>query len=159
VPNLGSPEMVQVLPLAKTIQYPANAINADEGQNDGNWQVLVNVLEQSGVPDERLEENIILVHSNLSMKERIDALRKMRTTEHSARNCLNFIVFVPDAFHIKMAATDSFWRMHIEPRTGRDDAGNYSRRDATICVPQPNTHIPPLQLLPVAIAKHEKVKV
>src|SRR5882762_4292626 len=119
--QLGAPEAVDVLPVTRTIQFPASAINADEGQSDGNWQVLVNMLEQSGVPDARLEEDVILVHGDLSTKERIDSLRKMRTIEHSSKNRLDFVVFVPGLFHLKMAATDAFWRAHIQPREGRED--------------------------------------
>lgn len=119
--ELALPDTLNVLPLAKTVQYPANAINADEGQNDGNWQVLESLLTQSSVPTERLEESVVLVHGDLATKERIDALRKMRSIEHSAKNRLDFVVFVPGLFHLKMAATDAFWRIHVEPLAGRDD--------------------------------------
>lgn len=119
--HLGLPAPLDVLPLTKTVQYPANAINADEGQHDGNWQVLVNLLDQSNVPNERLEEDVILIHGDLSTKERIDGLRRMRVIEHSSRNRLDFVVFVPGLFHLKMAATDAFWRAHVQPRLGRDD--------------------------------------
>jgi hypothetical protein len=112
---------VETLPLTQTIQYPASAINADEAQHDGNWQVLVNMLDQSGVADEKLEENVILVHGDLSTKERIDGLKRMRTIEHSAKNRLDFVVFVPGLFHLKMAAADAFWRMHVQPPAGRND--------------------------------------
>ena len=62
-----------------------------------------------------------LVHGDLSTKERIDGLRKMQTIEHSAKNRLDWVVFVPGLFHFKMACTDAFWRIHVEPRAGRDD--------------------------------------
>ena len=44
--NLSLPEEVDKLPVEQTTQYPANAINTDEGQNDGNWEVLKNLLQQ-----------------------------------------------------------------------------------------------------------------
>lgn len=44
--NLSLPEEIDRLPVKKTVQFPANAINADEGQNDGNWEVLKNLLHQ-----------------------------------------------------------------------------------------------------------------
>lgn len=118
---LGMPDAVQSLPVVKTVQFPASAINADEGQNDGNWQVLESMLSQAGVPDSRLEDDVILVHGDLSTKERIDALRKMRTIERTAKNRLDFVTFVPGLFHLKMAATDAFWRAHVEPSEGRAD--------------------------------------
>ena len=72
--ELRLPTTVQPLPLTQTIQYPASAINSDEGQNDGNWQ---DKLDQSGFPDNRLEEEVILVHEDLSTKERLNAFQKM----------------------------------------------------------------------------------
>ena len=44
--NLSLPEEVDKLPVEQTTQYLANAINMDEGQNDGNWEVLKNLLQQ-----------------------------------------------------------------------------------------------------------------
>jgi hypothetical protein len=79
------------------------------------------MLSQAGVPDSRLENDVILVHGDLSTKERIDALWKMHMIERTAKNQLNFVIFVPGLFHLKMAATDAFWRAHIEPMAGRDD--------------------------------------
>jgi len=38
--ELGLPDVVDALHLVKTRQFPENEINADEGQNDSNWQVL-----------------------------------------------------------------------------------------------------------------------
>jgi hypothetical protein len=64
---------------------------------------------------------VTLVHGDLSTKERIDALRKMRAIEHSTRNCLGWVVFVPGMFHFKMACTDTFWCIHIEPKAGWTD--------------------------------------
>ena len=44
--QLGLPNAIEVLPTRKTVQFPANAINADESQNDGNWEVLTSLLDQ-----------------------------------------------------------------------------------------------------------------
>ena len=44
--QLGLPEPIDVLPVQKTVQFPANAINVDEGQSDGNWEVLTSLLAQ-----------------------------------------------------------------------------------------------------------------
>jgi hypothetical protein len=124
-PLLSLPDPVNLLPITKTVQYPASAINTDEGSNDGNWQVFVNLLEQAGVPDERLEEDIILVHRDLAMKERIDRLHEMRTIESSAKNRLGFAVVVPGLFHLKIVATDAFWQTHVQPREGHDDPNGF----------------------------------
>lgn len=62
-----------------------------------------------------------LVHGDLSTKERIDALRKMRVIEHNSKNRLGWVLFVPGIFHFKMACADAFWRIHISPVKGRSD--------------------------------------
>ena len=72
--ELGLPDVVDALPVVKTKQFPANMINADERQNDGNWQVLESLLKQSNVSTEKLEENVVLIHSNPATKERVNTL-------------------------------------------------------------------------------------
>lgn len=125
LPMLGLPEAINVLPVTRTIQYPASAINADEGSHDGNWQVIENLLKQCGVPDVRLEDDIILVHGDLATKERIDGLRKMRTIESDSKGQLAFVIFAPGLFHLKMAATDAYWRAHVQPRESREDTAGF----------------------------------
>lgn len=122
---LGLPEAINLLPVTQTIQYPASAINTDEGSHNGNWQVLENLLKQGGVPDARLEDDIILVHGDLATKERIDGLRKMRTIESDSKGRLAFMIFVPGLFHLKMVATDAYRRAHVQPREGREDAAGF----------------------------------
>jgi len=93
----------------------------------------VNLLEQAGVPDEQLEEEIILVHGDLATKERIDRLCKMRTIESSAKNRLGFAVVVPGLFHLKMAATDAFWQTHVQPREGHSDPNGFFEYICHLC--------------------------
>ena len=77
--HLGLPDAINPLPVTKTLQFPASAINADESLYDGNWEVFKSLLEQLAVPDEWLEDEIILIHGDLATKETIDGLRKMCT--------------------------------------------------------------------------------
>jgi hypothetical protein len=49
----------------------------------------------------------------------------MRVIEHSAKNRLGWVVFVPGLFHLKMACTDAFWRIHISPKKGQGDATGF----------------------------------
>jgi hypothetical protein len=49
----------------------------------------------------------------------------MRTIESSAKNRLGFAVVVPGLFHLKMAATDAFWRAHVQPQEGHDDPNGF----------------------------------
>ena len=136
--HCGAPDVVDALPIQKTVQFPANAINADEGQNDSNWEGLKSLLDQvsdhsciqylvltsmkTNTADRFLEDNLVLVHRDLATKERIDALRKMRTIEHTAKNCLDWVLFMPGMCHLKMACTDAFWAIHVLLKTGCGDA-------------------------------------
>ena len=138
--HCGAPDVVDALPIQKTVQFPANAINADEGQNDGNWEVLKSLLDQvsdhsstqypvltstkTSTADRFLEDSLVLVHGDLATKERIDTLCKMRTIEHTAKNRLDWVLFVPGMFHLKMACADATgffeYIRHLRPReTGK----------------------------------------
>jgi hypothetical protein len=64
---------------------------------------------------------VTLVHGDLATKERIDGLWKMRVIEHNSKNRLNWVIFVPGMFHLKMACADAFWRIHVSLKAGRDD--------------------------------------
>ena len=44
----------------------------------------------------------------------------MCTIESSAKNHLGFAIVIPGLFHLKMAATDAFWRTHVQPREGHN---------------------------------------
>ena len=92
---------------------------------DGNWEVFKSLLEQLAVPDEWLEDEIILIHGDLATKEKIDGLRKMCTIKKSAKNHLRFAFIIPGLFHLKIAVTDAFWRTHVQPTGGRDDQNRF----------------------------------
>jgi hypothetical protein len=119
--HLGLPDTIDPLPLTKTLQFLASAIDTDESSYDGNGEVFKSLLEQTVTPDEQLEDEIILIHRDLATKEKIDGLHKMRTIEKSAKNRLGFAIVVPGLFHLKMATTDAFWRIHVQPAEGQDD--------------------------------------
>ena len=123
--HLGLPDAIDPLPVTKTLQFPASTINMDESSHDGNWEVFKSLLEQFATPDEQLEDEIILIHSDLATKEKIDGLHKMCTIEKSAKNHLSFAVIVPGLFHLKMAMMDALWRTHIQPAKGWDDQNGF----------------------------------
>jgi hypothetical protein len=66
---------------AENEKFLAGAINADESSYDGDWEVFKSLLdsEQSATPDERLEDEINLIHGDLVTMEKI-------TIEKSAKN-------------------------------------------------------------------------
>jgi hypothetical protein len=121
LPMLGLPEAINLLSVTRMTQYPASAINADEGLHDGNWQVIKNILKQGGVPNARLEDDIILVYRDLATKERIDGLHKMHIIESDSKSQLAFIIFTPGLFHLKMVAINTYWRAHVQPCKSHED--------------------------------------
>jgi len=85
--------------------------------------------KETGISGERDSSNlpastVILVHGDLAKKERIDGLHKMRTIEFESKGELAFVIFAPGLFHLKMAAMDD-WRVHAQPREGREDAAGF----------------------------------
>ncbi|KAJ3828649.1 hypothetical protein F5878DRAFT_530951 [Lentinula raphanica] len=118
--NLGEPAAIQILPSdQKDVQYPAEAVNADEGTYDGNAQVITSLLDQLNTSAEELEHSLRLFHGDLGTLERIEGLKKMRTIEESAQNRLDFLLYVPGLFHMKMAAADAYARIHVFPVKNR----------------------------------------
>ncbi|KAJ3721039.1 hypothetical protein C8R42DRAFT_581798 [Lentinula raphanica] len=136
--RLGEPVPVQVLPFnQKDSQYPAEAVNADEGTYDGNAQVITSLLDQSDTSADELEQYLEFFHGDLGTLERIEGLRKMRIIEESAKDRLDFLLFIPGLFHMKMAAADAYARIHVTPvanrgeKLGVNEYLNYLRPRAT----------------------------
>ncbi|KAJ3775010.1 hypothetical protein FB446DRAFT_638776 [Lentinula raphanica] len=134
----GGPFAIQVLPSdQKDAQYPAEAINADEGTYDGNAQVITSLLEQSNTSADELEQYLEFFHGDLGTLERIEGLKKMRSIERSAQNRLDFLLYIPGLFHMKMAAADAYARIHVAPmenrgeKLGVNEYLNYLRPKAT----------------------------
>lgn len=79
------------------------------------------LLMQNNIPDDILEEHVTLVHGDLGTKEKIDSLQRMWYIEHTVKNRLGWVIFIPGLFHCKMACADAYWRIHVQPKAGRDD--------------------------------------
>ena len=54
----------------------------------------------------------------MATKEKIDTLCKMRTIEPTAKKHLDWLLFVPGMFHLKITCADAFWCTHVLPKTG-----------------------------------------
>ncbi|KAJ3768643.1 hypothetical protein FB446DRAFT_650151 [Lentinula raphanica] len=120
--KLGEPFTIQPLPSDhKDTQYPAEAVNADEGTYDGNAQVITSLLDQTSTSADELERYVEFFHGDLGTLERIEGLRKMRWIEGSAQNRLDFLLFIPGLFHMKMAAADAYARIHVTPVANRGE--------------------------------------
>ncbi|KAK0455373.1 uncharacterized protein EV420DRAFT_1272688 [Desarmillaria tabescens] len=135
--KLGMPGSVQSLPVRKTANHPGHAMHADKSTYDGTWEVFVNLAKQRDWTDEELKRFIELIHGDLATREQYEGLQRMQVIEKSAKNHLDFVVFVLGLFHLKMAAANAYWRIHMEPKPDRDEPVglfeyiNYLRPKAT----------------------------
>lgn len=130
--DLGEPDTVFKIPLHKTTQIPCRAMDIKQSTTDGNVEVLNNLFRQGGIGDKReagfdpehdidMSEHVIFIHGDLLTKERVDGVRNSRRIEHTPKNRLQYVVFLPGLFHYKMACVDALWRTYIQPKEGRED--------------------------------------
>ncbi|KAG2046240.1 hypothetical protein BDR06DRAFT_985654 [Suillus hirtellus] len=82
-----------------------------------------------------MSEHVIVVHGDLLIKERLDIACESCCIEDTPKNHLQFIVFLPGLFHYKMACTDTLWRIHVQPKHGRDDEVGMFKH---ICILRPS---------------------
>lgn len=138
---LREPETVERIPLVKTDQVPAQAMNISNSTVSGNIGSIENLLHQGGVhskadhkaagdvdSDENMDEAfedigdcVVIFHGDLGTWERIQTAQLYRSIEKSPWRRLQHVVFIPGLFHLKMACADAIWQILIEPKAGRDD--------------------------------------
>lgn len=111
--DLGLPEPVEELELEKTVQVPARLMHISEGSIDGNAHVLENLIKQAGIPKDKLDEYVILVHGDLATLERINSLKEARGIEANAFNRASYVVDIPGNFHVKINANEAVYRAHL----------------------------------------------
>ncbi|KAG1881034.1 hypothetical protein F4604DRAFT_1879629 [Suillus subluteus] len=108
--ELCEPAPVERIPLHKT----------EQSTTDGNVEVMENLLRQGGIGDPNsgdfdkdhdidMSEHVILVHGDLLTKERLDTVSDSRRIETTAKNRLQYVIFLPGLFHYKMACADALW--------------------------------------------------
>lgn len=127
--QIPSPKGVDMIPVFKTESVPLRSMEYTNSTIDGNIKAIVDVLQQTGVwdieelkealrdiPDvEDVEEIVFFIHGDLGTWERIQSACIRRSIERTSRRRLQFIVFIPGLFHIKMACADAIWRIFISP--------------------------------------------
>lgn len=107
-------------------------MNIKESTQDGNIQVMENLLRQGGLgecgdrnfnadKDTDLSEWILLVHGDLLMKERLDSVKVTRKVEDTPKCRFQYVVFVPGLFHYQMACADAIWRTWVQSTVARTD--------------------------------------
>lgn len=125
--RIADPESVDKIPITKTFQVPAKAMDLNNSTVDGNISAIVDLLKQAGVLDpadlddlmiDDPQEVVIFIHGDLGSGERIHTGRIQRSIERTERRRLQFVIFIPGLFHIKMACADAIWRIFISPPFG-----------------------------------------
>ncbi|KAG8689292.1 hypothetical protein FRC09_012486, partial [Ceratobasidium sp. 395] len=113
--DLGLPFSRGSIEPVKTTQIPLSAAEINVSTNYGNGTAIENILNQTGVTDEDLEKFIQLTHGDLGSWEHLLSLQRSRSIEGTARNRLQFLVFIIGWFHTRMAMANALWRLYIEP--------------------------------------------
>ena len=79
--NLGELESVEKIPVVKTHQVPAYAMDIVQSTTKGNAEAIENLLRQGGVGDPAsnpgvrdMTNHVILFHGNLSTFEQIESI-------------------------------------------------------------------------------------
>ncbi|KAJ7200531.1 hypothetical protein GGX14DRAFT_571939 [Mycena pura] len=132
--DVGTPEMVEQIPVVKMRWAPAKSMDIKQSTVSGNIKVIPELLEQGGVGDPSQDDSsiwerdvlsivayVILFHGDLGTGERIASILQRRSIEHSPWQRYQFVIYIIGLFHLKMACADAIWRIFIEPKDGRDD--------------------------------------
>ncbi|KAI0045262.1 hypothetical protein FA95DRAFT_1469453, partial [Auriscalpium vulgare] len=145
-PSLGVPaEPVYQIPVKKTTQVPARAMNINESTAKGNADVINDLLRQGGVgsgdqggnpfpgaPPRDLGDHVVIFHGDLATCERVQSVQSSRAAEKTPWRRLQFVVFVFGLFHLKMAAADAIWRIYLMSKSSHEDANSLMRYVAII---------------------------
>ncbi|KAJ3560196.1 hypothetical protein NP233_g10995 [Leucocoprinus birnbaumii] len=129
--ELKEPKAINKIPLHKTNQMPCHAMDIKESTQDGNAQVLENLLWQGGLGEpgsKNLDKDtinispwIMLLHGDLLTKERQDGVKTTRKIERTPKCWFQYVVFVPGLFHYLMACADVIWRIWVQQMAARED--------------------------------------
>ena len=93
---------------------------------EGNIRAVSELLSQAGVGDptekstrerpvENISEHVLLFHGDLGTWERVQSAQRRRGPEKTPVRRLQFVVFVPGLFHLKMAAATTIWQILLQP--------------------------------------------
>lgn len=112
--NLGQPEIRNQIPVAKTTQRPARAMNISVSNNAGNAAAIENLLKQGGMDESMLDEYVVFVHGDLGTGEKLENIKRSRRIEATPQKRLQYALWIPGFLHIAMAIADSLWRMYLQ---------------------------------------------
>lgn len=122
---------VEKIPLSTTESAPLRSMKLQNSTVDGNIEAIIDSMTQTGVWEiadlekylklSGIEEIVIFFHGDLGTWERFHSAQIRRSIERSSRERLQFIIFLPGLFHVKMACADAIWRIFISPSKLRED--------------------------------------
>lgn len=110
---LGSPPLVNQIPVIRTPQIPLRAMNINVSTNEGNAAALDGMLRQGGLEDSDIDEHVILVHGDLGTIEKIASMQDARKVEKTEKSRLQYAVLIPGGLHIRMACVEVFEKLYF----------------------------------------------
>ncbi|KAF4562617.1 hypothetical protein EYR36_004011 [Pleurotus pulmonarius] len=128
--DLGAPEVVDQIPVTKSVQVPARMMDISPSTPQGNGDALADLFRQANIgdPTEKgcdevadIKNYVVLVHGDLLTGERIQSFQASRRIEKTPWRRNQFLIYVMGLFHLKMACADAIWRICIFPKSARND--------------------------------------
>ncbi|QRV78876.1 hypothetical protein RhiJN_06891 [Ceratobasidium sp. AG-Ba] len=116
---LGLPAQRSSIPHTKTKQRPMRTMDISLSTTHGSATAMENILRQGGAVREQLQAHVVLMSADLGAIEKYLSLQESRAIEDDAWDRLQFLVFLPGWFHIRMALADAMHRLWIFPERSR----------------------------------------
>ena len=130
---LGPVPSSKWIPIRKTVQHPAHAMHIKASSTDGNVEIVENMEHQLGTADQWYDSHVHLCHGDLGTQECHDTTMSFHSIEKSRKNRLQWLIPIPGVFHIRMAAVDAIWRMHIRDKNMQENSGGTFKLFHTLC--------------------------
>ncbi|KAG1779313.1 hypothetical protein EV702DRAFT_1178476 [Suillus placidus] len=141
-------DAIEAIPITKMPIIATSAMDISNSTVIGNIQSIVNLLEQGRIrgpavvddpdmPD--ISEYVVLFHGDLGTGERLQSAQQRQSIENTLWNRLQHVIFIPGLFHLKMAATDTIWRIFLQPNAAQLDETSLMR-DIGILRPKETGH-------------------
>ncbi|TBU25966.1 hypothetical protein BD311DRAFT_604917, partial [Dichomitus squalens] len=132
------PDPVDPIPLTKTHYLPLRAMDINQSTVAGNLRALSDMYKQAGVGDPRnqfegeppladIAEYITIVFGDLGTYERFMSALRRRSVERTPYDRCQSVAFGIGYFHVKMAATDTVWRLVVNPTNARQDDTSFMK--------------------------------
>lgn len=128
--DLGKPEVLEQIPVVKSVQVPARMMDISPSTPQGNGDALADLFRQANIGDPAekgcgevtdIKNYVVLVHGDLLTGERIQSFQASRRVEKTPWRRNQFIIYIMGLFHLKMACADAIWRICIFPKASRND--------------------------------------